>query len=71
MPSAARLSQDHRSARDLGHAARLRQAAALALAEQLEELWAHRIDYLDWINLGLEKLDTIGLLEPEWNDSTI
>jgi hypothetical protein len=36
--------------------------------EQLEALWAHRIDYLDWINLKLENLDTIGLLEPEWND---
>jgi hypothetical protein len=37
-------------------------------AEQLDALWAHRIDYLDWINLKLENLDTIGLLEPEWND---
>lgn len=37
-------------------------------AEQLEALWAHRVDYLDWINLKLEDLDTIGLLEPEWND---
>ena len=35
---------------------------------QLEKLWAHEIDYLDWINLRLENLDTIGLLEPEWND---
>ena len=31
VPSAAGLRQDHRSARDLGHAARLREAAALAL----------------------------------------
>jgi hypothetical protein len=31
-------------------------------------LWSHGIDYLDWINLKLEALDTIGLLEPEWND---
>jgi hypothetical protein len=37
-------------------------------AEQLGKLWAHEIDYLDWINLRLEDLDTIGLLEPEWND---
>ena len=36
--------------------------------EQLDALWSHRIDYLDWINLKLEDLDTIGLLEPEWND---
>lgn len=36
--------------------------------EQLKALWAHEIDYLDWINLRLEDLDTIGLLEPEWND---
>ena len=33
-----------------------------------DALWEHRIDYLDWINLKLEKLETIGLLEPEWND---
>jgi hypothetical protein len=37
-------------------------------AEQLQKLWAHEIDYLDWINLRLEDLETIGLLEPEWND---
>jgi len=36
--------------------------------KQLDDLWAHRIDYLDWINLKLEDLATIGLLEPEWND---
>ncbi|HEV8408206.1 MAG TPA: hypothetical protein VGQ34_09765 [Sphingomicrobium sp.] len=37
-------------------------------ADDLMALWSHRIDYLDWINLKLEDLDTIGLLEPEWND---
>jgi hypothetical protein len=37
-------------------------------ADQLQKLWRHEIDYLDWINLRLEDLDTIGLLEPEWND---
>lgn len=37
-------------------------------ADDLSALWAQRIDYLDWINLKLEDLDTIGLLEPEWND---
>ncbi|HZC37779.1 MAG TPA: hypothetical protein VE221_03785 [Sphingomicrobium sp.] len=37
-------------------------------AEDLEALWAHRLDYLDWINLKREKLETISLLEPEWND---
>ena len=37
-------------------------------AEDLEALWAHQIDYLDWINLKRESLDTIGMLEPEWND---
>ena len=36
--------------------------------EQLDKLWRHEIDYLDWINLRLEKLEAIGLLEPEWND---
>ena len=34
----------------------------------LAALWTHEVDYLDWINLRLEDLDTIGLLEPEWND---
>jgi hypothetical protein len=37
-------------------------------ADDLNSLWAHQIDYLDWINLKLEDSDTIGLLEPEWND---
>ena len=37
-------------------------------AEQLNKLWAHEVDYLDWINLRLENLGSIGLLEPEWND---
>lgn len=37
-------------------------------ADDLKKLWAHEIDYLDWINLRLEDLDTIGLLEREWND---
>lgn len=37
-------------------------------ADDLEALWAHRLDYLDWINLKRESLETIGLLEPEWND---
>jgi hypothetical protein len=36
--------------------------------EDLNALWSHEVDYLDWINLKRESLDTIGLLEPEWND---
>jgi len=36
--------------------------------EDLKALWAHEVDYLDWINLKREDLGTIGLLEPEWND---
>jgi hypothetical protein len=36
--------------------------------EDLAALWAHRLDYLDWINLEREDLATIGLLQPEWND---
>lgn len=35
---------------------------------QLEDLFAHRFDYFDWMHLRLEGGDTIGLLEPEWND---
>jgi hypothetical protein len=36
--------------------------------EDIQALWDHRIDYLDWINLKREDLTTIGILEPEWND---
>ena len=36
--------------------------------EDIAALWDHRLDYLDWINLKRESLETIGLLEPEWND---
>lgn len=39
-----------------------------AFEQDLEALWRHDIDYLEWINLKRENLDTIGLLEPEWND---
>ncbi|HET9811295.1 MAG TPA: hypothetical protein VFP53_06310 [Sphingomicrobium sp.] len=35
---------------------------------QLDGLFAHRFDYLDWMTLGQEDPATIGLLEPEWND---
>ena len=37
-------------------------------AEDLKALWDHKVDYLDWINLKRENLETIGLLEPVWND---
>src|SRR3954470_19157877 len=36
--------------------------------DDIQALWDHRIDYLDWINLKREDLGTIGLLEPGWND---
>ena len=34
----------------------------------LDDLFAHRFDYVDWIELKREDPSTIGLLEPEWND---
>ena len=34
----------------------------------LDDLFAHRFDYVDWIELKRETRSTIGLLEPEWND---
>jgi hypothetical protein len=37
-------------------------------AEDLDALWNHRLDYVDWIELRREDRSTIGLLEPEWND---
>jgi hypothetical protein len=35
---------------------------------ELDDLFAHRFDYLDWIELKREDRSTIGFLEPEWND---
>ena len=40
----------------------------LRFDEQLDDLFAHRFDYIDWIQLKLEDRSTIGLLEAEWND---
>jgi hypothetical protein len=34
----------------------------------LDDLFAHRFDYIDWIELKRQPPETIGLLEPEWND---
>lgn len=36
--------------------------------KDLDDLFAHRFDYVDWIELKREDRSTIGLLEPEWND---
>jgi len=33
-----------------------------------EDLFAHRFDYIDWIELKREEPGTIGFLEPEWNN---
>ena len=38
------------------------------LAENFEEMFTFQRDYADWITLRLEREDTIGLLESEWND---
>ena len=35
---------------------------------RLNDLWAGRLDYVDWIELRHEDRAAIGLLEPEWND---
>ena len=35
--------------------------------QELEELFAHRLDYVDWVELKREDRSTIGPLEPEWN----
>jgi hypothetical protein len=34
----------------------------------LQALWEHRLDYVDWIELRHERRSGIGLLEAEWND---
>ena len=36
--------------------------------QQLNDLFAHRFDYVDWIELKRENRSTIGALEPQWND---
>lgn len=36
--------------------------------DYLDGLFAHDFDYFDWIDLTCEDPDTIGFLEPEWND---
>lgn len=36
--------------------------------QALDDLFAHRFDYIDWIELKREPAETIGFLEPEWND---
>ena len=36
--------------------------------DDLEDLFAHRFDYIDWIELKREDRSTIGLLDPRWND---
>lgn len=37
-------------------------------AKDLDDLYALRFDYVDWIELRREDRSTIGFLEPEWND---
>lgn len=34
---------------------------------ELDDLFTHRFDYVDWIELKREDRSTIGKLEPEWN----
>jgi hypothetical protein len=40
----------------------------LGLDKEVDDLFAHRFDYIDWIELKREDPETIGFLEPEWND---
>lgn len=35
--------------------------------KELDELFKHRLDYVDWVELKREDRSTIGALEPEWN----
>ena len=36
--------------------------------DELDGLFGHKFDYVDWIELKREDPSTIGFLEPEWND---
>ena len=38
------------------------------VAEQFDEMFSMKRDYMEWISLKLEPRDSIGLLEAEWND---
>lgn len=39
--------------------------------QEIDDLFAHRFDYIDWIELKRQPRETIGLLEPEWNSFDI
>jgi hypothetical protein len=39
-----------------------------AFDQLLDDLFAQRFDYIDWIELKREDPETVGFLEPEWND---
>jgi hypothetical protein len=36
--------------------------------KELDDLFAQRFDYIEWIELKREEPSTIGFLEPDWND---
>lgn len=36
--------------------------------DDIDDLFAHRFDYMDWIGLKRENPETVGVLGPEWND---
>ncbi len=38
------------------------------LDQDLDDLFAHRFNYIDWVELKRDDRATIGFLEPEWND---
>jgi hypothetical protein len=38
------------------------------LADDFDALFAGKREYKTWMNLGYEPKDTIGVIEPEWND---
>jgi hypothetical protein len=38
------------------------------LADDFDRLFTREREYKTWMNLGYEDKDTIGVLEPEWND---
>jgi hypothetical protein len=71
MAGKALMCRGRKGPKGLASSVMLLDCARLAhwrCAEQFDEMFEFKRDYMDWISLKLEPRATIGLFEPEWND---
>lgn len=71
MQGKALMCRAHRGDKDFASSCMLLDCAKLThwrCAEQFNELFEFKRDYMHWITLKIEPRETIGLLEDEWND---